>query len=530
MTLETITADYLVVGAGSAGCVVAGRLAEAGHGTLLLEAGPRDSNFWIHLPAGGIKLFNHPVLNWNFLTEPEEGLDERQIYTPRGRVVGGSGSINGMNFVRGNREDFDRWEQAGATGWGYDSVLPYFKKLETRKAGDPRFRGTAGPIPVEDYRFKLPINRIFVEAAKQAGHSFVSDINGEQAEGVGYSQMNRTWRRMSSARAYLPLGGERLRVETNASVERLVFEGRRCVGAIYRKRGVRHLVRVRKEVALCAGAIGSPQLLQISGIGDPDHLRSIGVETVHALPSVGRQLTDHFQSTLVQRIQGLMTSNHYASGVRMIREFFRWVLTGGGAMTFGGTQVSVFCRTKPELTAPDLQLLFAPLSFNPTKFGDLERQGGMTVSICAGRPQSRGSVMARSNDIAVPPSIRVNYLAHEADRTALIKGFEIARSIFAAPAFDTYRAEELRPGKDVVAPEDLLAYARATGGSVYHPAGTCAMGAPEAAVVDPSLRVNGIDALRVIDASVMPSLTTGNTNAPTMMIGEKGVAMILNES
>jgi choline dehydrogenase len=519
-------ADYAVIGGGSAGCVVASRLSEDGARVVLLEAGGSDWHPIIHVPAAVIKLMHHPRFNWNYVSEPEPGTANRAIPWPRGKVLGGSGSINGMNFVRGNPADFDGWAQMGCRGWSYDDVLPYFKSIERRPDGDGQFRGTGGPMPVENYRTVLPIVRTFVAAAVQAGFPFTPDINGERPEGVGYSQMNRTRVRQSTARTFLAPARKRqnLAVITHAHATRLLFEGKRCVGVVFRRGATETELRVTREVVLSGGSINSPQLLQLSGIGPVVHLRAIGIEPRHDLRGVGGGLIDHYQARVAYRINGIESVNEYSRGVKLAWEMAKWATVGTGALTFGVTQVSVFARSREGLASPDLQLLFVPGSFQ--RMGVMDREPGVSLTVCPGRPDSRGSVMARSPDPFAPPVIRPNYLSAESDRRTLVAGLRIARRIFAQPAIARYCAAELAPGADRETDDALLQYARENGGSVYHPVGTCRMGENDEAVVDSRLRVRGIGGLRVIDASVMPTLTTGNTQAPTIMIGEKGAAMI----
>ncbi len=522
-------ADYLVVGAGSAGCVVASRLSESGARVVLLEAGPRDWHPWIHVPAGVLKLLYNPLVNWNYASQPEPGTAGRAIHWPRGRVLGGSSSINGMLYVRGNPADFDGWAQMGCRGWSFDDVLPYFRQSEDYAPGDPAFRGKGGVLRVEDYRTILPLTDRFVEAAQQAGHAFRRDLNGEQQEGVGYSQMTRLGRwRGSTAQTFLKAARNRqnLRVETGAVATKLLFEGRRCVGVAFRQGGRDRVLRAAREVILCGGTVNSPHLLQLSGIGPAEHLRGLGIEVLLDAPEVGANLQDHYVSRVSHRVRDAISINQLAHGVRLAGEAIRFALRGRGALTFGVTSAQVFCRSREGLASPDLQLLFTPASYDPSKFGALERQAGMTVAICPVRPDSRGSIMAGSADPLEKAVIRPNYLSAAGDQRVLEAGIGFTRAIFSSPAMAAHSVRETLPGPEVTSSAELLEYFKGFGTTLFHPVGTCRMGEDPGAVVDSQLRVRGVDGLRVIDASVMPTLTTGNTNAPTIMIAEKGAAMI----
>lgn len=524
-------ADFIVVGAGSAGCVVAARLSETGASVLLLEAGPKDSLPWIHIPAGILKLLYHPVVNWNYSAAGPEG---RAIHWPRGKTLGGSSSINGMLYVRGNPADFDGWAQMGCRGWSFDDVLPFFRKSEDYKQGaDPEYRGKGGPLKVEDYRTILPLTHKFIEGAQQAGFKFSKDLNGREQEGVGYSQMTRKGRwRGSTAQTFLKeaAGRPNLRVETEALASKLLFDGKRCIGVAFRQRGKTIEARAAKEVILCGGAINSPHLLQISGIGPAEHLQSIGVPVVHELRGVGQNLQDHYVARVAHRVKGAISINKLSRGLRVVREAVRFAIEGRGALTFGVTTAQVFCKSSPEKASPDLQLLFTPASYDQARFLALEEEDGMTVAVCPVRPDSRGTIMALSADPAQKPLISPNYLSDPADMRVLSAGIRLTRQIFAAPAIARYSVVETLPGPNVTTDEQFLDYAKQFGTTIYHPVGTCRMGDGPAAVVDSRLRVHGIQGLRVIDASIMPTLTTGNTNAPTIMIGEKGAAMIREDN
>src|ERR1700722_1338616 len=531
---ETMAADYIVIGAGSAGCVVASRLSEDGSKVVLLEAGPPDRDPWIHIPAGVLRVLNNPKINWNFLSEGEPGTDGRQLQWPRGKTLGGTSSINGMLYVRGKPADYDNWAQMGCRGWSYDEVLPFFKKSETyRGAGDAEYRSKGGPLIVEDYRTILNLTHRFVEAAQQAGFPFTPDYNGKQQEGVAYSQMTRRGKwRGSTAQTFLreARGRSNLKVETDAIVTRLLFEGKRCTGVAFRQRGVDRQELAVREVILCGGAVNSPHLLQISGIGPAAHLQAIGVPVLHDLPGVGANLTDHYVIRLSHWVRDAVTINQLARGARAVREAIKFATIGNGALTFGVTSAMVFCRSREGLSSPDLQLLFTPGSYAQGVFRQLEREPGMTVAVCPVRPDSRGTIMAQSPDPFTYPAIRPNYLSAASDLRVLISGIEKTRRIFAQPAMAPYTIAETAPGPGVATDEQIGGSARKAGNNGFHPVGTCKMGTDPMAVVDPRLRVIGIDGLRVIDASVMPAVTTGNTNAPTIMIGEKGAAMIKEDA
>ena len=527
--------DYLVIGAGSAGCVIASRLSETGVRVALLEAGPPDWRPWIHIPAGILKLLRHPVVNWNYTAEAGPGSAGRPIHWPRGKTLGGSSSINGMLYVRGNPADFDGWAQMGCRGWSFDDVLPFFRKSEHYVQGDdPEYRGRGGVLRVEDYRTILKLTHRFVEAAQQAGFPYSKDLNGRVQEGVGYSQMTRNGRfRGSTARTFLAAAKRRanLSIETEAIATRLLFEGKRCVGATFRQRGAERSLRVTKEVILCGGTVNSPHLLQISGVGPAAHLQSIGVEVVQHLPGVGANLQDHYVSRISHRVRDAISINQLARGVRLAGQVARFFLIGNGALTFGVTSAQVFTRSREGLASPDLQLLFTPASYDPSVFGTLEREAGMTVAVCPVRPDSRGTIMAASADPLAKPVIQPDYLSAASDGRVLLAGMTFVRQIFAQPAIARHSVAETLPGPDVRTDDALLDYCRRFGTTIYHPIGTCRMGEDNPmAVVDSRLRVHGLGGLRVVDASVMPTLTTGNTNAPTIMIGEKGAAMIREDA
>jgi choline dehydrogenase len=528
-----IQADYVVIGAGSAGCVLASRLSEGGASVVLLEAGPTDWHPMIHIPAGVLKLLYNPLVNWNYATDPEPGIAGRQIHWPRGRVLGGSSSINGMLWIRGNPADYDGWSQMGCQGWSFDEVLPYFKSIECYAPGAAEQRGKSGPILVEDYRTTLDLTHRFVAAAQQVGIPFTEDLNGSQHEGVGYSQMSRNGRlRGSTARTFLAQAKARpnLRIETKAYATRLLCEGKRCVGVAFRQRNKDHQVRVAREVILSGGTINSPHLLQVSGIGPAAHLRSIGVSVIHDLPGVGANLSDHYAIRISHRVKNATSINELSRGARLAGEIARWLTTGRGALTFGVSSAQAFARSREGLASPDIQLLFSPASYDQNKFGALEREPGMTIAVSIARPESRGAIMARSADPFERPSLKPNYLSVANDLRVALAGIALARRVFSAPALLRHSVREITPGAGVTGQEQLAEYVRMQGTTIYHIVGTCKMGEDPLAVVDSRLRVRGLSGLRVIDASVMPTVTTANTNAPTIMIAEKGAAMIRQDA
>jgi choline dehydrogenase len=419
---------------------------------------------------------------------------------------------------------------AAAVAGGFDEVLPYFMKSERYvNGGDGAVRGDGGPLIVEDYRTILPLTHKFVEAAQQAGFTFNPDLNGKQQEGVGYSQMTRRGRfRGSTARTYLAQakGRDNLQIVTQAIATKLLFEGKRCIGVAYSQGGADREVRAEREVILSGGAVNSPHLLQISGIGPAEHLRAVGVGVIHDLPGVGANLSDHYVTRVSHRVKDLISINELARGARVVREALRWVFRGNGALTFGVTSAQVFCRSREGLSSPDLQLLFTPASYGTKVIGELEREPGMTVAVCPVRPESRGTIMAESADPLAAPVIRPNYLSAEGDAYVMLAGIRHTQRIFAAPAIAPHSVRELEPGQPIETVDAVIDFAKRNGASIYHPVGTCKMGIDPMAVVDPRLRVHGLEGLRVVDASVMPTVTTGNTNAPTIMIAEKGAAMV----
>src|SRR5579863_7745848 len=526
--------DFVIVGAGSAGCVLANRLtADGKHSVLLLEAGPKDTNPWIHVPLGYGRLFKEKTVNWMYQTEPEPGLNGRNVFQPRGKVLGGSSSINGLLYVRGQHEDYDRWRQRGNVGWGYDDVLPYFKKAENQARGADDFHGAGGPLPVSELGHPDPLSAAFIEAAVQSGIPRNPDFNGASQEGAGFFQTTtKGGRRASTAVAYLRPAKARgnLHVETSALAEKILFEGRRAVAVTYRAAGVARTARARKEILVSGGAYNSPQLLQLSGVGPADLLRQHGIEVVLDAPGVGQDLQDHLQVRVVMRCSQAITLNDIVNNpFRKVMTGLRYAAFRTGPLTIAAGTSGAFFRTDPRLATPDVQIHFLP--FSTDKMGEkLHPFSGFTASVCQLRPESRGSLRIKSADPAEPPEIRINYLASDVDRATNVEGLKILRKILRAPALAPYVVEEIDPGDKITSDEALLAYCRARGTTIYHPTSTCRMGNDPLAVVDQRLRVRGVEGLRVIDASVMPDLVSGNTNAPVIMIAEKASDLILRDA
>lgn len=523
--------DFIVVGGGSAGCVLASRLSEDPRTrVLLLEAGPRDHSFWIHLPIGYGKTMWSKKYNWCFQTDPDPNMNGRRIYWPRGKTLGGSSSINGLIYIRGQREDYDAWAAAGNPGWSFDEVLPYFVKSERNQRGESRYHGGSGPLSVSDIGTKSELIEAFIDGAGHLGVPRSDDFNGPQQEGAGYYQLT-TWRgwRWSTARGYLWPARRRgnLTVETGAHASRLIIEGGRAVGVRYVQGGVQREARCRAEVLLCAGAIQSPQLLQLSGIGPRALLEKHGIPVVRELPGVGENLQDHLQIRLIFESTRKTTNDALRSLAGQAALGLEWLFKRTGPLAVGINQGGCFMRTLPESTRPDIQFHVATLSADMAG-GAVHPFSGMTMSVCQLRPESRGHIRIRSTDPMEPPEMQPNYLATELDRRTNVAGVKAARAIAASPAMQPFIKREVKPGPDARDDAALLEFCRNNGATIFHPSGTCAMGADPArgAVVDARLRVHGVAGLRVIDCSTMPTLVSGNTNAPVVMMAEKAVDMI----
>jgi choline dehydrogenase len=527
--------DYIVVGAGSAGCVVANRLsADPATRVLVLEAGGRDSWIWFHIPVGYLFAIGNPRADWMFTTGPEAGLGGRSLAYPRGKVIGGSSAINAMIYMRGQAADYDGWRQIGLNGWAWSDVLPYFLKHEDHIAPPNGFHRSGGEWRVEHPRMRWEILDAIRDAAEAAGIRKIDDFNTGDNEGSSYFQVNqKRGRRWSAARGFLKpvLKRPNLRLETGVEVERVSLEGWRATGIVYRKGSEQFVARARGEVILTAGAVGSPKILELSGIGDAERLRSIGIEPARHAPGVGENLQDHLQLRPVYKVQGVRTLNtDYAKLWKRAAMGLEYAFFRTGPLTMAPSQVGVFARSGPEYATANLEFHFQPLSLD--RWGEgLHPFGAFTASVANLRPTSRGSVHLASAEPAAPPLIAPNYLSTEEDRRVAVDALRLARRIVAQPPLAKYRPKEHRPGAHLLSDEDLMRAAGEIGTTIFHPVGTAKMGieSDRMAVLDERLRLRGIERLRVIDASAMPRITSGNTNSPVVMIAEKGAAMILED-
>jgi choline dehydrogenase len=533
---ENDTYDFILTGAGSAGCPVAARLSESGrYRVLLLEAGGADRNPWIHIPLGYTRTYTDPRVNWMFESEPEKQLNGRTLYQPRGKVLGGTSSINGMVYMRGTPSDYDNWRQRGCEGWDWESVLPFFRKAEHQERGADEFHGVGGPLHVSN-PVTSPLGDAMVEAAIEAGIPANPDFNGAHQEGVGYYQTTTSnRRRWSAARAYLRGAKNRanLTIATNAHATRILIEDGSAVGVEYRTPEGLVTARVRGEIIVSGGVYGSPQLLQLSGLGPAALLQELGIPVVRDMPGVGAQLHDHFNTYLVWRCSQPITVNDLAmSRLRKVQAAAQYAVNRSGHLSNAGIYAGAFVRSDPRLEEPDLQInMFGWSAMERLRTGIKPHPfSAFTMSPVHLRPEGRGTVRIKSPDPAAPPAIQFNFLASEYDFQALIYGTRLSRKIAEQPALNAFIGEEVIPGRDVESDDEITEEIRVRGVSNLHPVGTCRMGRETDAVVDPRLRVHGIKGLRVADASIMPQVPGGNTNAPSIMIGEKCAAMILEDA
>jgi choline dehydrogenase len=522
--------DYIIVGAGSAGAVLAARLTEnASTRVLLIEAG-KANNLYSRLPVSFGLLIDDPVANWRYRSDPEPGTHNREIPVPRGKMLGGSSSINGLVYVRGQPLDFDTWAQMGNRGWSWEDVAPIFRRMEDFERGADDIRGAGGPLGVGEVPDQNPLYDALFAAAQSAGYKRNKDYNGADQEGIVKTQTTiRNGRRMSTLHCYLrpAMGRPNLRIVTEALTHRVIVEGGKCVGVAYEAGGQIVEARAGKEVVLCAGAVATPQILELSGIGQPERLRDLGIAVQHALPAVGENFRDHLNARIVWKLKvNGVSYNDKARGIGLAGQVIRYLTTGGGFLSLPSAPLLAFLKTRPELETPDVQMHLVPYSIKDPKRRKLQDFPSMTIACYQLRPESIGSIHIRSADPRAQPAIRFNFLADPIDQRTVVDGFRMMRRIAEAPPMDALRGEEFSPGKDVRSDDEILGWVRRNSETAYHPMGTCRMGPGPNAVVDDHLRVHGLPGLRIADASIMPTMPSGNTNAPCIMIGEKAADLL----
>ena len=534
MEINKLNPDFIIIGGGSAGCVLANRLTDkTSHNVLLIEAGPADKNPWIHIPIGYGKNFRNSKINWMFQTEPGEKWVRNRVPTPRGKVIGGSSSINGMVYMRGNPDDYNHWQQLGNAGWGFEDILPYFKKSQNQQRGENHYHGSGGALWVSDPAEMHPIATAYINAGIEAGYDFNHDFNGTAQNGFGPIQWTtKNGTRSSAASAFLSPAKSRknLSIISNGLVHRIIFDGMKAVGVEYENAGQKFLVYAKKEIILSAGAIQSPQILQLSGIGKARDLKQIGVPVIADVGGVGENLQDHVNAPLLYKTRLSFTANKlYHDPIRKIKEGLKYVFARRGMLAMGACYAGGYITVQPDSAHPDIQALL--LLFSTEDLGGVPHKfDGVTINVALMRPESRGFVKAKNANASIAPVIQPNYLEAEKDRDTLVAGMQEIRKIMRKPALRDVILSEYNPSPEVKSNEECLEFICRRARTSYHPVGTCKMGPDKMAVVDDQLRVKKISSLRVVDASIMPTITSGNTNAPTIMIAEKAADMILSDN